>query len=120
MNKKSYILGILTGVALTFVFFFIIGITQNDSNQVQYFEQPVSYESKTIASFQVFQVLGEAALAKESSEISDMFLGNTVLLIGEDFYNGQIVTIRNPQRIGTYSYTSNSGMPMTVPAVLVK
>lgn len=117
MNKKSYILGILTGAVLTFVSLFIIG---SYSNPVQYFEQPVSYENKTVASFQVIQVLGETALADESSGVSDMFLGNTVLLIGKDFYDGQIVTIHNPQRVGTYSYTNNFGMSMTVPAILVK
>ncbi len=32
-------------------------------------------------------------------------------------HSKQVVTIKNPQRIGTYSYTTNGGMPMTVPVI---
>ena len=46
-----------------------------------------------------------------------MYIGNTVLVLGKDFYSDQIVTVKNPQRIGTYSYTNNGGMPMTVPVI---
>lgn len=46
-----------------------------------------------------------------------MYLGNTVVLIGKDFYSDQVVTMKNPQRTGTYSYMSNSGMLMTVPII---
>ena len=59
-----------------------------------------------------------AALAKEISDKElDMYLGNTVVLIGKDFYSDQVVTMKNPQRTRTYSYMSNSGMPMTVPII---
>ena len=46
-----------------------------------------------------------------------MYLGKTVLIFGDNFYRDQIITIKNPQRIGTYSYTTNSGIPRTVPVV---
>lgn len=42
---------------------------------------------------------------------------NTVVLLGENFYSDQVVTVKNPQRIGTYSYTNKGGMPMTVPVI---
>ena len=46
-----------------------------------------------------------------------MYFGNTVLIPGEGFYTDQIVTIKNPKRVGTYSYTNKGGVPMTVPVV---
>ena len=121
MNKKSFFLGVLTGIVLAFVGLFAIGlVNQNSSDPIQYLEQPVSYENKTETSFQVFQVLGNAALAREASDVIGgdvMYLGNTVVILGENFYNDQVVTINNPQRLGTYSYTTNVGRPMTVPVV---
>ena len=125
MNKKSFFLGALVGVvvgiALTFGALFIIGLaTQNsaDNAPVQYLERPVSYENKTETSFRVFQVLGDAALANEISDKElQLYGGNTVVILGKDFYSHQIITIKNPQRVGTYSYTNNSGMPMTVPVI---
>ena len=122
MNKKSFFLGVLTGIVLAIVGLFVIGlVNQNSSDPIQYLEQPVSYENKTETSVKVFQVLGgNAALAQEASDwIGDdvMYLGNTVLILGDNFYSDQIVTINNPQRIGTYSYTTNGGMPMTVPVI---
>lgn len=123
MNKKSFFLGVVTGIVLTFVGLFVIGlVNQNssDNDPIQYLEQPVSYENKSETSFKVFQVLGNAALAEEASDKIGkdvMYLGNTVLILGENFYSDQIVTIKNPQRVGTYNYTTNSGMPKTVPVI---
>ena len=120
MNKKSFILGVLTGVVLTLVTLIVISyINQKseDDDLVQYLEKPVSYENKKESSFKVLQVLGDAALADEASnKIGDnvIYMGKTVLILGENFYTDQIVTVKNPQRVGTYSYTTNSGMPMTV------
>ena len=129
MNKKSFFLGLLTGVVLTFVTLLIIGLAVQNSNggnnelndPIQYLEKPVSYENKQKTSFQVLQVLGNAALAREESEGYDdgdvLYYGNTVLILGENFYSDQIITIENPQRVGTYNYTNNGGMPMTVPVI---
>ena len=41
----------------------------------------------------------------------------TVLILGNNYYCDQIVTIKNPQRVGTYSYTNKGGRPMTVPVI---
>lgn len=121
MNKKSFFLGVVTGIVLTFAGLFVIGyVNQNEYDPIQYLEQPVSYENKTETSFQVFQVLSNAALAREASDIIGgdvMYLGNIVVILGENFYNDQVVTIDNPQRLGSYSYTTNAGRPMTVPVV---
>lgn len=121
MNKKSFFLGVVTGIVLTFVGLFVVGlVNQNsaDDDPVHYLEQPVSYENKKETSFKVFQVLGNAALANEiSNKEYKWYNGNTVVLLGENFYSDQVVTIKNPQRIGTYSYTNKGGMPMTVPVL---
>ena len=101
----------------------IIGLVKQnfaDFGPVQYLEKPVSYENKKETSFKVFQVLGKAALATEASdEFGDdvMYDGNTVVILGENYYSDQIVKVKNPQRVGTYSYTNKGGMPMTVPVI---
>ena len=123
MNKKSFFLGVVTGIVLTFVGLFVIGlINQNsaDNDPVQYLEHAVSYENKKETSIKVLQVLGNAALATEASDKVGsliMYYGNTVLVLGENFYSDQIVTVKNPQRVGTYSYTTNGGIPKTVPVI---
>ena len=120
--NKSFFIGMLSGIVLTIAVLFIIGFVSQKNNEddaIQRLEKPVSYENKKETSFKVFQVIGEdAALAKEISDKElDMYLGNTVVLIGKDFYSDQVVTMKNPQRTGTYSYMNNSGMPMTVPII---
>ena len=111
----------LSGVVLTIVALVVIAFVKgaSEDDAIQYLEKPVSYENKKITSFKVFQVLGEdAALAMESSDKEyKWFYGNTVLLVGKDFYSDQVVTMKNPQRTGTYSYTNNGGMPKTVPII---
>jgi len=122
MHKKSFFWGVLTGAVLTFVLLIIIGLAnQNSSVPIKYLDQPVSYENKTKSTFKVFQVLGNVALATEASDRSFgddlMFFGNTVAILGENFYNDQVITIRNPKRVGTYSYTTKGDIPMTVPVI---
>lgn len=121
MNKKSFFLGLATGVILTFTALFIIGLVNQNSeanDPVQYLENPVSYENKKETSFKVFQVLGNAALASEiSNKEYKWYNGNTVVILGENYYSDQVVNVKNPQRVGTYSYTNKGGMPMTVPVI---
>lgn len=122
MSKKSFFLCVVTGAVLTFVVLIVIGlvIQKSDANfPAQYLEKPVSYENKKETSFRVFQVLDNAALATEISDYGAirLFTGNTVVLLGKDYYNNEVITVKNPQRIGTYSYTSKNDMPMTVPVI---
>lgn len=115
IDKKSFLWGVLAGVVLTFAFLTVYGDCQKSSDKIEYLEQPVSYENKEEATFRVFQVLGNAALATELPGWLD--LGNTVVILGKNFYTDEIVTIKNPQRVGTYSYENNGGRQMTVPVI---
>ena len=123
MNKKSFFLGVLTGIVLTFVGLFVIGLVNQkseDNDPIQYLENPVSYENKKETSFEVIQVLGNSALAKEVSDTvynSVMYLGNTVLLLGDNYYNDQVVNVKNPQRIGTFKYITTKEKTVTVPVI---
>ena len=122
MNKKSFFLGVLTGIVLTFVGLFVIGLVYQKSKDstIQYLENPISYENKKETSFKVFQVLENKALANEVSDTfynSVMYLGNTVLLLGDNYYNDQVVNVKNPQRVGTFKYITNEKEIMTVPII---
>ena len=119
--KKSFLLGFVTGSVLTLVVLFVIAIARQGSEEtdpIQYLEQPVSYENKKETSFKVFQVLGNAALASEiSNKEYKWYHGNIVVILGENYYSDQVVIVKNPQRVGTYSYTTNGGIPKTVPVI---
>lgn len=89
-------MGVVTGIVLTFVGLFVIGlVNQNSAGNapVQYLEKPLSYENKKEASFKVLQVLGNSALATEASDKIGgdvMYYGNTVLVLGENYYSDQM------------------------------
>ena len=122
MNKKSFFLGVLTGIVLTFVGLFVIGLVYQKSkdSRIQYLENPVSYENKKETSFKVFQVLENKALTNEVSDTvgnSVFYSGNTVLLLGDNYYNDQVVNVKNPQRVGTFKYITNEKEIMTVPII---
>ena len=112
----------LSGIALTIVgvfFLAFIGLQGSKDDNIQFLEHPVSYENKRTTSFKVFQVIEkDKALANEiSNKEYKWFNGNTVVLVGDDFYSDQEITVKNPQRVGTYSYTNKADIPMTVPVI---
>lgn len=127
MSKKSFFIGFASGIVLTLVALFVIGvIIQNYETNVpvQPLDNPVCYENKTETSFKVFQVFSNGALAKEISDEKEIsgeemkwYLGNTVVVLGKNYYDDQILTVKNPQRVGTYSYINKDGMSMTVPVI---
>lgn len=125
MEKVYFFVGALIGGVIGIIAFELIS-TQNskDSDTVQdydpivYLEKAESYEGKGETSFKVFQVLTDAALMREVSDKENKrYFGKIVLIYGKYFYDDQVVTVRNPQRVGTYSYTNKGGMPMTVPVI---
>lgn len=127
MSKKSFFIGFASGIVLTLVALFVIGvIIQNYETNVpvQRLDNPVCYENKTETSFKVFQVFSNGALAREISDEKEIsgeemkwYLGNTVVVLGKNYYDDQILTVKNPQRVGTYSYINKDGMSMTVPVI---
>lgn len=116
---KSFFLGLFTGAALAFVGLLFIGLVYSeDENSIEYQTNPVSYENKAEASFKVFQVLEDAALARESkSKEHGWYYGNIVLIPGENYYTDQVITIKKPQIVGTYNYVTQDGLPITAPVL---
>lgn len=125
-----YLLGVLTGVILTFVSLVLIGlvINANDSNRINnltFFEQPGEVMSDT--GYEVFQVLGNGiALARgKEYERSTLYLGLIVLLWNEDgypYYDDQIINLPEGKcfrQVGIYKYKTQQGIEKTVPAVTI-
>ena len=117
MERKSIFLGIIIGIVLTFSTLYLIGLgNQNseDNDPTIHIEKGKSYENKKETSFKVFQVLSDAALM---NEIADKDFGKVVLIRGKDFYNDQVVTVKNPRIVGIYRYTTVENFDMSVPII---
>ena len=122
MEKVYFFVGALIGGVIGIIAFELIS-TQNskDSDTVQdcdpivYLEKAESYEDKGETSFKVFKVLSDAALMREVSDKENKrYFGKIVLIYGKYFYNDQVVTVKNPQIVGTYSYISKGDEKITV------
>ena len=125
MEKVYFFVGALIGGVIGIITFELI-LTQNpkDNDTVQdydpivYLEKAESYENKKETSFKVFQVLSDAALMKEiSDKKNEWYFGKIVLVYGKYFYDDQVVVIKNPQRVGTYRYTTSENSDMSVPII---
>lgn len=125
MEKVYFFVGALIGGVIGIITFELI-LTQNpkDNDTVQdydpivYLEKVESYEGKGETSFKVFQVLTDAALMREVSDKEyERYFGKIVLIYGKYFYDDQVVTVKNPQRIGTYRYTTIKNSDMSVPII---
>lgn len=118
MEIGTFFLGAIFGMVIIVI---IDGLENRKSkDNVRYFDESVSYEDKGEASFEVFQVLTDAALATEifwERGKRRKYFGKSVLIHGEDFYDGQIINVRNPRRVGTYRYTDITDVEMTVPII---
>ena len=109
MEIETFFLGAIFGMVVIII---IDGLENRKSkDNVRYFGESVSYEGKKETSFEVYDVLGNAAIATEISlnyGKHKNYNGKFVLIRGEDFYDGQIINVRNPRRVGTYRYMSNT------------
>lgn len=120
MGTEIFFVGVMVGVILTFVGLMVFRLIRwffdtGDGDPVRYLDEPVRYEGKEETSFKVFQVLNDGALAAEISckhDNCDEYNGKTVFIRGKDFYDGQFVNVKNPQRVGTYRYFT-----MTMPII---
>lgn len=120
-----YVGGIVTGIILTFAFFFFVALgnangTPPDENVVL-FEKP--QQEINVKSFKVMQVLLDGnALATVEDIFSDI-RGMVVLFLADEgisYYDEQIINVPTGKRvmqIGTYKYITRSEMEKTVPIV---
>lgn len=121
MERKSIFLGIIIGIVLTFSTLYLIGLgNQNseDNDPTIHIKKGKSYENKKETSFKVFQVLSDAALMDEiADKEKELYFGKVVLIRGKDFYNDQVVTVKNPRVVGIYRYTTVENFDMSVPII---
>lgn len=137
--KKSFLVGVLLGLAICAVFTFIVLGTANTANVgdtsthssvdkksdgsdngSKCFEHPISYEGKKRVSVQVIQVFEDSALAIEGTlgySGGIYYDGKIVMITGSNHYTDEIVNINNPQQIGLYTYLNGYGRQMTVPVI---
>ena len=95
-----FLLGAITGIVLTFVFFFILGLATSGSrvDGVDYFEEVGQVMS--VQEYKVMQVLpnGNALATELSNEEYDWYHGAVVLLVAGDdvhYYDEQVKSSRN-------------------------
>ena len=129
MNRfLVYILGVITGIGLTFCFAYLKSETDPtiQDNGMTFFENPG--EKFSINAFEVIQVIDDnhalAIEAKWESFLEDYITGELTVLItndsGEYYYDDQIVkTTKNKcfKQVGIYRYNSRAGIEKTVPIV---
>ena len=111
MEIGTFFLGAIFGMVIILIIDGLENRKSKDNDCIRYFEESVSYEGKKETSFEVYDVLGDAAIATEISlnyGKHKNYNGKFVLIHGEDFYDGQIINVRNPRRVGTYRYMSNT------------
>ena len=118
-----YVGGIVTGIILTFAFFFLVALgnsngTPSDKNVVL-FEKP--QQEIDVKSFEVMQVLPDGSALATVEDISN--IGMVVLFLadeGNSYYDDQKINVPTGKRvmqIGTYKYMTRSEMEKTVPIV---
>lgn len=115
-----YVLGIITGVILTFAFAFCVNLSNNSEIiGLEMFEDPGDYME--YSQFEVFQVVeSRCALAH-----ADDSFGAIVFIIPNEkqqFYDDQKIVLKNDQcaqHVGTYKYNTKGGIEKTVPAVRI-
>lgn len=121
MNRfLIYILGIITGIALTIAFAFCVNLSNNSGIiGLELFEKPGDYMN--YSKFEVFQVVSSGcALAHPDNSYDEI-----VFILPDEkqqFYDGQKINLKDDQcsqRVGTYKYETKIGIERTVPAVII-
>ena len=114
-----YLLGVITGIILTFAFAFYVNLSDNSGIiGLEMFEEPGDYME--YSQFEVFQVIKGCALAH-----ADDSFGEIVFIIPNEkqqFYDDQKVVLKSDQcaqHVGTYRYSTKMEIEKTVPAVRI-
>lgn len=125
-----FVLGMVTGIVVTFVFFLILGLAVNKSSHtmdgVDYFENVG--QVMQVQEYKVMQVLpnGNALATELSNEEYGWYHGSVVLIVARDdshYYDDQIVKKslgKSFRQVGTYRYETKQGFVKTVPAVTLQ
>ena len=115
-----YLLGIITGIILTFAFAFCINLSNNSGIiGLEMFEEPRDYME--YSQFEVFQVL-ESGCALAHTDDS---FGAIVFIIPNEkqqFYDNQKIVLKNDQcaqHVGIYKYSTKMEIEKTVPAIRI-
>lgn len=127
--RKSLIffLGVVTGCVLTITVLFVIGITNSNTNEsdITIAEQQTVFTTAT--KFEVFQVLGDGALAncEEKGYSTSLFTGLVVYIVTDGqnlFYDDQVIEVpkgKKAMQIGTFRYETKLGEKV-VPVIKFK
>ena len=112
-----FFLGIVTGCVLTIAVLFVIGITNSNANEsdITIAEQQTVFTTAT--KFEVFQVLGDGALAicEEKGHSTSFFTGPVVYIVTDGqnlFYDDQVIEVpkgKKAMQIGTFRYETKLG-----------
>lgn len=115
-----YVLGIITGIILTFAFAFCVNLFNNSGIiGLEMFEEPG--DCMEYSQFEVFQVV-ESGCALAHADDS---FGAIVFIIPNEkqqFYDEQKIVLKNDQCaqcVGTYKYSTKMEIEKTVPAVRI-
>lgn len=124
-----YLLGVLSGVVLTFLASYLINKTKLSG--IMFFDEPgeivtaqtLSGNSQAVKSFEVFQVLDNGVALATGNE---WFSRDLIVLLwnenGEPYYDNQSVVASNGKcfrQIGIYKYKSRDKMHRTIPVVIL-
>lgn len=115
-----YVLGVITGIILTFAFAFCVNLSNNSGIiGLEMFEEPGDYME--YSQFEVFQVVESGcALAHADESFSSI-----VFIIpneSQQFYDDQKIVLKNnqcAQHVGTYKYSTKMEIEKTVPAIRI-
>lgn len=115
-----YVLGVITGIILTFAFAFCVNLSNNSGIiGLEMFEEPGDYME--YSQFEVFQVVESGCALAHADES----FGSIVFIIpneSQQFYDGQKIVLKNDQcaqHVGTYKYSTKMEIEKTVPAIRI-
>ncbi len=113
-------LGVITGIILTFAFAFCVNLSNNSGLiGLEMFEEPGDYME--YSQFEVFQVVESGCALAHADES----FGSIVFIIpneSQQFYDDQKIILKNgqcAQHVGTYKYSTKMEIEKTVPAIRI-
>lgn len=127
-----YLLGILTGIVLTFAVAFIVNLNAShkgsidepeNNDGITYFKEPG--EIIDVKSVEVFQVLAEDAALVNCENERGFYHGPVCLIVnneGKYYYDDQIIKISKGEvfkQVGIYQYPTRNGDVKTVPIIKI-